>query len=181
MCVQMCVCLCVSMCARVMRCCDSMTDCEQAITPEEIRPDEQGAASGGPYNAVLMNWYEPRHTIGSHADDESNLEADLPIFSYSAGGTRRFCFHPKAGGALVLDLLLESGDLLVMGGAMQQTHKHSVPQIRKKLDTFVPRNRINFTVRAFKRADSSSHSLVGGKKARLGDSSSGFLRKGDEP
>ena len=167
-----------------------MTDREQAITPEELRPDaqlrladesaseKQGAASGGPYNAVLMNWYEPDHTIGSHADDESNLEADLPIFSYSAGGTRRFCFHPKAGGALVLDLLLESGDLLVMGGAMQQTHKHSVPKIRKNLDTFVPRNRINFTVRAFKRPDSSSDS--GGKKARLGGSSSGFLRKGAE-
>ena len=36
-----------------------------------------------------------------------------------------------------------------MGGTLQETHKHEVPKI-KKSDLFVPKKRINYTVRAFK-------------------------------
>ena len=31
---------------------------------------------------------------------------------------------------------------------MQSTHTHAVPKVRKR-DTWVPRNRINYTVRCF--------------------------------
>jgi len=61
---------------------------------------EEGGGGGGKvgaYNSCLVNWDEPSHTIGSHADDEVNHLANHPIFSFSAGGTRRFCFHPIAG------------------------------------------------------------------------------------
>lgn len=100
------------------------------------------------HNSVLVNWYEPQHTIGAHADDESQHQMDIPIFSYSLGGTRRFVFHPKAGGEMVKDITLNNGDLIIMGGKMQQHFKHSVPHIRRK-DSFERRNRINLTCRAF--------------------------------
>ena len=57
--------------------------------------------------------------------------------------------HPIAGGALVDEITLRDGDLLVMGGSMQQTHKHSVPKPRR---TEHAANRINWTVRAFQRS-----------------------------
>jgi len=99
------------------------------------------------HNSVLVNWYLPSHTIGSHSDDESQCVADTPIFSYSLGGTRRFVFHPKRGGNAVLDVRLQNGDLFVMGGTMQQFFKHSVPKLRKNESSS---DRINLTVRAFK-------------------------------
>jgi alkylated DNA repair dioxygenase AlkB len=48
----------------------------------------------------------------------------------------------------VVDLLLKDGDLVVMGGACQKTHKHEVPALRKTKDP-PSANRINWTVRAF--------------------------------
>ena len=54
-----------------------------------------------------------------------------------------------AKSALSADLLIRDGDLLVMGGTLQQTHKHEVPSWRKTKDHFVPKRRINWTVRSF--------------------------------
>lgn len=100
------------------------------------------------FNACLVNWYEPSHTIAAHADDERQHKRGAPIFSFSSGGTRRFVVRSIMGGGPELEVLLRDGDLLVMGGTMQSTHKHEVPKIRRK-DTFAPRPRINYTVRAF--------------------------------
>jgi alkylated DNA repair dioxygenase AlkB len=110
---------------------------------------DSASTSGELYDSVLVNWYEPDHTIGSHSDDEKDHITGVPIFSYSLGGTRRFVFHHKNGGPEVADITLRNGDLIVMGGTMQQFFKHSVPKIRKK-DAFDRKNRINLTVRAFR-------------------------------
>ena len=48
----------------------------------------------------------------------------LPIFSVSWGGTRRFLFRDKPSDKVVAELVLKDGDLLVMGGLCQKTHKH---------------------------------------------------------
>lgn len=101
------------------------------------------------YNAVLQNWYEPTHTIGLHADDERGHVPEAPIFSLSWGGTRRFVLRSKSDGKVSTELYLGSGDLLVMGGTCQQTHKHTVPGVRKTKDPPTS-NRINWTVRAFR-------------------------------
>ena len=100
------------------------------------------------YNSVLTNWYQPEHTIGAHADDETDHCQGLPIFSYSLGGSRRFLIRKNTGGSPVEDILLTNGDLIVMGGTMQQHFKHEVPLNRKK-DLYDRKNRINLTVRAF--------------------------------
>jgi hypothetical protein len=100
--------------------------------------------------------YEPEHNIAAHADDESSMRHNAPIFSISWGGPRRFVVKPiirkggtRSNGATDADILIRDGDLVVMGGTLQQTHKHEVPPWRKTKDTFIARRRINWTVRSF--------------------------------
>lgn len=113
------------------------------------------------YIYICKNWYEPEHHIGLHSDDEKTLKKDIPIFSLSWGGSRRFIFHPKQhlnsdksasikNNKSILnknELILNDGDLLIMGGSTQVTHKHEVPKLRVK-DPPSSR-RINWTIRAF--------------------------------
>ena len=108
------------------------------------------------YNACLQNWYEPNDSIGLHSDDENYLIRGMPIFSLSWGGTRRFIFRSKKKKTEAcsttsisekVELWLEGGDLLIMGGLCQDTHKHEVPKLRKTLDPPTT-NRINWTIRA---------------------------------
>jgi len=114
---------------------------------QDRRDDDSSCAR--PYNAVLQNWYLTDDSIGKHSDDESSNRTDVPIFSLSWGGTRRFLFRAKGGDSKQkTELYLEDGDLLVMGGTCQQTHHHEVPKVRKTMDPPTAR-RINFTVRAF--------------------------------
>lgn len=100
-----------------------------------------------PYNGCLQNWYEPNDTIGLHADDEKVMRQKYPIFSLSWGGTRRFLFRERASNKMT-ELWLENGDLLVMGGMCQTTHRHEVPKRRVTMDPPTS-NRINWTTRAF--------------------------------
>mmetsp|Transcript_54023 Transcript_54023/g.161715 ORF Transcript_54023/g.161715 Transcript_54023/m.161715 type:complete len:197 (-) Transcript_54023:107-697(-) len=111
----------------------------------------------GPYNGCLQNWYDVDHTIGLHSDDEKDLKEGFPIFSLSWGGPRRFVLKARSDPlspcfSKVTDIMLNDGDLLVMGGTCQRTHKHEVPKIRKTKDP--PTSpRINWTIRAFIRTD----------------------------
>ena len=118
---------------------------------------EQGKeTSAAPFNGCLQNWYEPQHTIGLHADDEKAMrQPQFPIFSLSWGGTRRFLLRSKQDSSTttgddnkLLELWLHDGDLLVMGGTCQLTHRHEVPKLRKTMDPPTS-NRINWTIRAF--------------------------------
>lgn len=101
-----------------------------------------------PLNGCLQNWYEPEDTIGLHADDERALVSGSPIVALSWGATRRFLIKPIKDGRRV-DLELEDGDLLIMGGTMQQTHKHEIPLRRKTKDKYEPGRRISWTFRNF--------------------------------
>jgi alkylated DNA repair dioxygenase AlkB len=101
-----------------------------------------------PYNACLQNWYEPKDSIGLHADNESVHVAGWPIFALSWGGPRRFLLRPRIKQLGPMhEVWLHSGDLIVMGGTCQKTHKHEVPKMRKKDPGST--DRINWTVRAF--------------------------------
>ena len=106
------------------------------------------------------------HYIGPHSDDETQLAPGAPIYSVSWGATRRFrllprkrlvknieggCVSTRETGKLAqlaagmkLDLEVGDGDLVVMGGECQKTHKHEVP----KTSQLVGR-RINATFRTF--------------------------------
>jgi alkylated DNA repair dioxygenase AlkB len=80
-----------------------------------------------PYNGCLMNWYEPDHTIGLHSDTENVMCAQYPIFSVTWGGTRRFLLWERSTKHMT-ELWIKDGDLVVMGGTCQQTHRHEVPK-----------------------------------------------------
>ena len=105
-----------------------------------------------PYQVVLQNWYEKYHYIGAHADEIKQHVPGSPIFSLSWGGTRRFIIKPKpkfAHKGHQLELMLKSGDFVIMGGTLQHTHKHEIPPVRKTKDPPATR-RISYTMRAFK-------------------------------
>lgn len=104
--------------------------------------DRVQEASGQGFNAVLGNLYRnERDSMGWHADKEKSLGIDPVIASLSFGAARLFKLrHNKTGESL--DLLLEDGSLLIMGGSLQHHWRHCVPRSRKPCDA-----RINLTFR----------------------------------
>lgn len=100
------------------------------------------------FNMCLCNWYKPEHYIGKHSDDTKQLVINSPIASISWGYTRTFVLTPKEKGE-TLSLDLNNGDLVIMGGTCQQTHKHEIKKISEKKQSSAD-TRINFTFRCFK-------------------------------
>mmetsp|Transcript_31655 Transcript_31655/g.38238 ORF Transcript_31655/g.38238 Transcript_31655/m.38238 type:complete len:370 (-) Transcript_31655:95-1204(-) len=117
----------------------------------------QAEAADFTYNGILVNWYEGgEQYMGAHSDDERDLVKKAPIFSFSLGAPRLFRVHSKTSKSKdclligpeklkTLDTWMNDGDLIVMGGNMQEEFKHSVP----KGKSYAGR-RINLTVRAFR-------------------------------
>jgi alkylated DNA repair dioxygenase AlkB len=97
------------------------------------------------YEQVLINWYlNGEEYIGPHSDDEKELVAGAPIYSFSFGATRDFVIKSKKTTERYV-IPMDHGSVIIMCGAMQKYYKHSVP---KRLKVKEPR--INVTVRAFK-------------------------------
>ena len=82
----------------------------------------------------LINWYEPHEYICAHQDDESNLvkskkgEMIIISFTLQEGNPRIFRMKPKGKGTNRLDVTLEDGAVVLMGGLTQQTHTHAIPK-----------------------------------------------------
>lgn len=102
------------------------------------------AATGVPFNSVLCNLYrDGDDAMGMHSDNEPELGPDPVIASLSLGAERRFVFkarQPKD--ALVHNLTLADGSLLVMRGTVQREFKHGIPRERGLSEA-----RINLTFR----------------------------------
>ena len=103
---------------------------------------------GHPFNSCLANLYEDgSQGLGWHSDDEPALytgsSRENVIASLSLGVTRKMSFKHKTHGDKV-ELLLHSGQLIVMRGQTQQYWKHSIGKSRKVLTP-----RINLTFRYF--------------------------------
>ena len=102
-------------------------------------------ATDKPFNCVLLNRYQGgQDHMGWHSDDEQNLGKNTVIASLSFGATRKFSFKHKHT-ANKVDLLLQSGQLLVMRGQTQQHWKHALMKSNKILQP-----RINLTFRYFR-------------------------------
>jgi alkylated DNA repair dioxygenase AlkB len=85
------------------------------------------AATGAPYNAVLLNLYRGgADSMGWHADDEREISPT--IASVSLGAARTFQFRRKAPPRDVISMRLTSGSLLLMSGSTQQLWQHRVPK-----------------------------------------------------
>jgi alkylated DNA repair dioxygenase AlkB len=94
------------------------------------------------FNSVLLNLYrDGQDSMGWHSDDEPELGRDPVIASVSFGAARRFLMQHKKR-RLRVELRLEDGDVLVLGGATQHCWRHHVPKTRQPTGA-----RINLTFR----------------------------------
>jgi alkylated DNA repair dioxygenase AlkB len=103
---------------------------------------------GHSFNSCLANLYENgTQAVGWHSDDEPALVSkaglETVIASLSFGATRKFSFKHKTTQQKV-DLLLQSGQLIVMRGNTQQYWKHALMKSSK-----IIRPRVNLTFRYF--------------------------------
>lgn len=102
--------------------------------------------TGTEFNSVLANYYRSGNdTVGAHSDDEPELGPepdDVRIASVSLGDRRRFVLKHKETGAK-MEFSLGYGNVLVMGGKLQQHWKHSVPRTKKAVG---PRLNLTFRV-----------------------------------
>jgi alkylated DNA repair dioxygenase AlkB len=97
-------------------------------------------------NQMLINWYPDGESyIGWHSDDIRYVVKDSPIYSISLGASRNFQIQSKTKESSLIDIPVEHGDVLVMGGKMQQYYKHQVPKKSGSRDW-----RISLTFRSLK-------------------------------
>lgn len=103
------------------------------------------AATELEFDHVLLNRYrDGQDHMGMHADDEPELGPNPQIAALSLGVARRFVLEPKPKKLRKrrVQLTLQPGSLLLMGGRIQHGWRHGVPKQTKVLD-----ERINVTFR----------------------------------
>ena len=99
--------------------------------------------AGEEFNSVLANLYrDGSDKVDWHADDEQVLGLTPIIASVSFGASRKFRLRRKDRSLTATDIVLDSGDVLVMRGPTQQLWEHQVP--RSKM---VKEPRVNLTFR----------------------------------
>ena len=103
--------------------------------------------AGCRFNSVLLNLYRSGEDgVSWHADDEPDLGADPTIGSISLGAARKFQFRRINDPAERRELVLHSGDIIVMSGPTQRFWHHQIPKTSKPVD-----QRINLTFRRIRR------------------------------
>ncbi len=94
------------------------------------------------YNSCLMNLYHSGDEgMAWHSDNEKDLKKDAAIGSLSFGARRKFAFKHKKSKDRI-DLMLDHGSLLLMGGEIQRNWWHRLPPTKT-----VKSPRINLTFR----------------------------------
>lgn len=95
------------------------------------------------FTSVLLNLYrDGKDSNGWHADNEKELGQNPVIASLSFGEQRAFQLKHITLKEQKLNLILESGSLLLMKGATQHFWKHQIPKTAKPVN-----HRINLTFR----------------------------------
>lgn len=114
---------------------EELLDIWKKVAGHAVQPD-----------TCLINYYDGDAKMGLHQDrDEADLTA--PVVSISLGDTALFRIGGKDRGGPTQTVLLESGDVLVMGGAARLCF-HGVDGIRHKSSTLLKNGgRINLTLR----------------------------------
>lgn len=103
-------------------------------------------ATGFVFNSCLLNLYRNgEEGMGWHADNEPELGLQPVIASLSLGAARKFSLKHNTTDEK-LDIILESGSLLIMKGDIQHCWKHALPKSKKVKDP-----RINLTFRLIKK------------------------------
>ena len=95
------------------------------------------------FNSVLVNFYrDGNDKVDWHADDEKALGVDPVIASVSLGASRKFRMRRKDRSQAPIDIILGSGDVLVMRGSTQRLWEHEVPRSKR-----ISQPRVNLTFR----------------------------------
>lgn len=93
--------------------------------------DTVAAATGHPFNVVLLNLYrDGADSMGWHADDDYPHGGWSGVASLSLGATRRLRLRPRDSG-IRQGVDLAHGSLLFMGPGTQQAWQHAVPKTRR--------------------------------------------------
>ncbi|MCS4281248.1 alpha-ketoglutarate-dependent dioxygenase AlkB family protein [Stenotrophomonas rhizophila] len=105
--------------------------------------DQLSEFCGHAFNSVLLNRYRDGDDgMGWHSDNEPELGPAPVIASLSLGAPRRFLLRRRDDHAKKAEVLLDHGDLLVMGGQTQRHYQHSLPKSARPLA-----ERLNLTFR----------------------------------
>ena len=76
----------------------------------------------------FINGYEgPKDSLGWHADDSPEIDANKPIAVISLGAEREIWFR-EIGSSIIQKQLLGNGSLLLMAPNVQQSHQHRIPK-----------------------------------------------------
>jgi len=104
------------------------------------------AGYGHPPEACLINFYAPDTKMGLHQDrDEADFDA--PVLSVSLGDDCLFRVGGSTRGGKTVSLRLQSGDVLVLGGASRLAY-HGVDRIYPGTSMLLKQpGRINLTLR----------------------------------
>ncbi len=104
------------------------------------------AGFDAPPEACLVNFYAADARMGAHVDrDEQELRA--PVVSVSLGATCLFRYGGASRNDPTRSVKLESGDVVVIGGASRLCH-HGVDRLYAGSSTLLPNDsRINLTLR----------------------------------
>lgn len=100
-------------------------------TPAAVRDAHRRL--GGHYGVTLRGAFaayyrDGRDSVAWHADRVDLSQPEHTTAIVSLGGPRRLLLRPKGGGRSRA-VVLESGDLLVMGGAFQHRWEHCIPKV----------------------------------------------------
>jgi alkylated DNA repair dioxygenase AlkB len=99
--------------------------------------------TGETFNSCLLNLYhDGSEGMGWHSDNEKELKENGAIASMSFGAERKFVFKHKASKEKV-EVLLEHGSLLIMGGTTQEHWLHRLPPSKR-----ITTPRVNLTFRS---------------------------------
>ena len=97
---------------------------------------------GHQFNTCLVNLYrDGSDSMSWHRDNEPELGGMPWIASLSLGAKRKFKLKSNCNDQ-VIDLMLGEGDLLLMGGSLQDQYQHCLPKTKKNVGA-----RMNLTYR----------------------------------
>lgn len=116
--------------------------------------EELMTSYGRAHNAALVDWYENlKQHAAAQAHDEPTVVQAAGILCVTLGRARPFRVLERGSRSVALELTLEDGDLLLMGGEFQRRFLHEVP---KRPVTVGDGRRISFTLRLVRGGPESS-------------------------
>ncbi|UHM27699.1 MAG: hypothetical protein FuTmV1_gp1 [Fushun tombus-like virus 1] len=102
------------------------------------------------WEMALVNWYYGGGNIGPHADDEAEIDQELPIISWSCGDPVNFCYRLTKNSRIHIQPILTTSDKVVVMPAGCQ--RHSQHWTEAPADSpHAPGWRINVTWRGYKK------------------------------